>query len=226
MAQTQEEKRAKAKARKDAREAKIQAGEQLTEEELKQQEEDEKDTTPKEPAQTTSQQGTGSKPKEESEKITVDKAKLDAVLDRMDKLEEDNKILRDAVNRGRLQEAEDKRKVKGNPRVFLKIFTSADLSKHLITSWISAPENRILYSPSTGLPVGEVLEATYYFADGGDTGKIEQVRVTRIDDLAFGEVIGYETDEKGDPRGYYIVKMDDITWGDKPLKIHNAFVNP
>jgi hypothetical protein len=120
---------------------------------------------------------------ETPETVEVSKDKLDSVLERMDKLEEDNKakdkeieILRDSVSRGRLEEAEDKRKEKEQPRAYLKVFMGK-----VVIGWKSLPQ-KIVYNPTTGLPVGEVLQATYKFIDGTDSGLVDQVDFTRTEE--------------------------------------------
>jgi len=157
-----------------------------------------------------------------SKQEVVDKSKLDAVVKLIHNQNEEIAILKDAVSQGRLGLARDKRLKKGGRRVFLKVFTDKKGEEHLITGWKSSPENKIIYSETTGMPVGEIIMAKYYFHDGSDSGDIDQIRVTRIEKLAYADV-EKEDNETGD----FYLRMDDTDkWGRDLIKVNKTFVNP
>jgi hypothetical protein len=161
------------------------------------------------------------------ETVEVSKEKLDAVLDRIDKLEKDNEILRDSVSRGRLEEAEDKRKEKEQPRAYLKVFMGK-----VVIGWKSSPQ-KIVYNPTTGLPVGEVLQATYKFIDGTDSGLADQVDFTRTEEREHVRIMSSriiqeysEVQRKMIDVILYTVKFENPTLPQEPFEIKEYFLNP
>lgn len=168
--------------------------------------------------------GTQAAPKQ---MIEVDASKLDALLDQVKKQQNQIEILTESVSQGKLTDAENKRKPKANPRVFLKTWLK-DGKDRLITSWKSNPENRLVYSAANpNVIVGEIIEAEYFFSDGETTGMIEQVRMTRNEGRAYGEVVGKKADSAGRQDAIYLIKMEDsMKWGQEILEVHYSFINP
>lgn len=169
-------------------------------------------TTPEKPKKTVVEE----KPKQ----ILVDSEKLDNVLDRLEKQDKELEILRKSVNQNTYNMAKEAQSGKKNLRCYLKVYTDAEHNKHLIIGWKASPDNRIVYSPSDGRPVGEVLKAVFFFKDGGDSGEIDQVAFTRITDVAWFEIM----EDKG--KNFSLRAEDSATWGLEAFDLDKAFVNP
>lgn len=123
-------------------------------------------------------------PMESASASTPDKDTLSSILERMAALEEDNATLRQAVNQGKLIEAENAKKPVGNPIAYLKV-----LNGKVVTSWKSE-KPKYLYNPSNPeAPIGEILQATYFFIDETSSGPIDQVEFTRNGDKVEAEVV-------------------------------------
>jgi hypothetical protein len=157
----------------------------------------------------------------EVEKVEVSKDKLDSILERMDKLEEDNttlkkdnEILRESVSRGRLEQAEDRHKEKELPRAYLKRFQDK-----VVIGWESTAA-KIIHNPTTGLAVGEVLQANYKFNDGTESGPIDQVEFTRAEEREHVRI-----QERVDSQTVR-VKFENLALSQEPFDIKEVFLNP
>lgn len=183
----------------------------------------------------------------EAAKVVMDKETFEQIMANQQALLRDVKVLREAVNQGRLQQAEDKLDPKAYKRTFLKVMNLSAGAPRVVVGWKSAPQNKVIRNPNTNMPVGEVLQAEYYFLGGGSTGMIEQVEFTRTEDVIHARVlqdisptewiIQFENlsdqalvDEKKKP-----VTFEPIEWtkpdGEKvtfenALRINKAFCNP
>lgn len=218
------EKRAKSKARREARKAAKKETPQVETESTANTgvvgTSSTVETPPPTPATNVTQRGLASPKK----MVPVDSDKLDAVLDRIKKQDEEISVLREAVSRSKLMEVEDKRKQRPNPRVFLKVMENKDGKKEPVIGWKSSPENRILYNHENK-PVGEVLRATYYFNDGTDTGEIDQLAFTRTTEVAYGDVVGTGTSRDG-TETVRIKFHDTKKWGQDIVEVPLTFINP
>jgi len=117
-------------------------------------------------------------------KIEVDAGLLQKILDNQEALQKDNALLRQSVSQNKLIEAENKAKPKQMPQAFLKVF----MGKAVI-GWKSERAEYV-YSPGfSSAPVGEILKSRYYFADGTDSGVVDQVLFTREDARLWGSII-------------------------------------
>jgi len=179
-----------------------------------------------------------------SKRIEVEEDKLDKLITAFEDQKsiikeqgEEIEILKGAVKKNALAASRESRKDPEYPKCYLKVYAKqvtpeetddegnvtneATYKNSLIVGWKSSPENKIVYNQSTGMPVGEILKARYYLHDGGDTGWIDQVQVTRINDLAFFNILSRDKD------GYLTLRAVDLDkWGEEELKIHESFVNP
>jgi len=150
------------------------------------------------------------------EMVEVSKDKLDAILQKQAEQDKEIEILRDSVSRGRLEQAEDKRKDKELPRAYLKVFMGK-----VVIGWKSAAQ-KIVHNPTTGLPVGEVLQATYQFIDGTDSGVVDQVEFTRTEEREFVRIVD-NYDGKGE---VCKVQFENTAIKSKPFDINRVFLNP
>ncbi len=161
------------------------------------------------------------------ETVEVSKDKLDAILAKQEAQDKEIEILRDSVSRGRLEEAEDKRKDKELPKAYLKVFQGK-----VVTSWKSTAA-KIVHNPTTGLSVGEVLQATYSFLDGTDSGVVEQTEFTRTEEREYVrllnsriEFITNPTTNMMEPVTFYTAKFENPALLQDPFEINAVFLNP
>lgn len=149
--------------------------------------------------------------------VAVKQESLDEVIERLEDQQAEIDSLKTGMRESSIPVKGEKKKL--FPRVHLKIWTEGD-SRKVITSWKSSKRNRIMYSESSGMPMGEILKATYYFADGGDTGEIDQIMFTRLNDIAYGTVI-----EEYPDRNTVLVKLEDSTLSATPIEVNKIYLN-
>jgi hypothetical protein len=129
-------------------------------------------------------------PAEEKKTIAVPVDQLQQLLDQnkvllenQDKMQKEMGILRESVNQNKLDEVENKHKPKELPKAFLKVYNGK-----IVTGWKSA-SNKLVYSPTNpNLVIGEVLQTVLVFADGSDSGPINQQDLTRTEDRVWVRV--------------------------------------
>lgn len=145
--------------------------------------------------------------------------KMQGILDRLDKLETEKKsqaeeiaVLNQTVSKTRLDEAKANLDVDKRPRVHFKV-----IDGKVVIGW-KTDKNEIIFNPSSNLPVGEVLKSTFYFADGTDSGSIDQIKLTRSTEQVHARVI----EDLGDTA---MLEFEDKSILDKPIQIHKRFWN-
>jgi hypothetical protein len=151
-----------------------------------------------------------------SDTIEVSKSQLDAILERQTALEKDNEVLKASVSkskqdleRGKLNSKERK------TQATLKLWKGVP-----VIGWKS-DDTTLERSPLTGQIVGESLKATYFLADGSDTGPMEMINMIRVSDFTtVYKVNKYPIirDIKGyDGRDYLEEELWEIEWENPEL---------
>ena len=79
-----------------------------------------------------------------------------------------------------------------------------------------------MHNPTTGAPVGEVLQATYEFLDGTDSGVVDQIEFTRAEEREWVRIVD-NYDGKGE---ICKIKFENLSLPQEPFDIKRAFLNP
>jgi hypothetical protein len=146
------------------------------------------------------------------ETVEVSKDKLDAILKRQDEQDKEIEILREAASRGRLEEADNKRKEKELPKVHLKVY-----NEKVVVGWKSSAA-KIIFSQGTNQPIGEVLQAVYKFIDDTETEPIDQKLVNDSNERVFARIV--------EDRGIKaVIKFEDPALPQE-YEIDKSFLNP
>ena len=129
-------------------------------------------------------------------------------------------ILRESVSRGKLEEAEGKRKPAEKPRAFLGRYDGK-----VVVGW-KAEKNEYVYNPLNPNNVaGEVLQTRLFYLDGSDSGPIPQVMFTRNDDRVFVRKVGEKRNEEGQLVSW-VLEFEDTSIEPRQIEIHPQFINP
>lgn len=154
--------------------------------------------------------------------VPVDK--LQAVMDKMEGFEtalkeKDAQIeaLNQTVSATRLAEAKANLDVDKRPRVHFK-----KIDGKTVVGWAEGPgpdvKNEVIFNPATNMPVGEVLKSTFYFADGTDSGLIDQIKLTRSTEQSYARIVK-------DDGEYVVVEFEDQEVATEPMRIKKVFLN-
>lgn len=175
-------------------------------------------------ASAGAQSGDAGIPKPSTMEIPVDK--MQAIMDRLELLEEADaaksteiEVLREAAQRGRLEEAEGKRKPKGPPKATLmvhngKVVVGFHMSKP------GTPGHQYVFHPQNLIvPAGEDLKIKLDYLDGSESATVPYVEFIRTKERA-------QVSKVGENGVNWLVKFEDSTIYDQQLEIDPQFLNP
>lgn len=153
----------------------------------------------------------------ESATMEVPVDKMEAIMERLDSLEKSNATLRELASSTRLQEVEEKQGEDKRPRVSFKL-----MDGKVVIGWPETvgdeKKNELIFNPATNTPMGESVKSVYYFHDGTKSDLIDQMKFTRITDIAFARVIKDDGD-------YGVVEFENKSISSEPIRIHKKFWN-
>lgn len=140
------------------------------------------------------------------------------VIESIEELKQSNAALRETVSKTRLEEAEAKQDSDQRPRVHFKI-----MDDQPIIGWPETigeeKKSEIVINATNNQPVGEILKSVYYYLNGEKSALIDQVRFTRVTDMAYARVV----EDLGD---FGLLEFEDPKFATKePVKIHKRFWN-
>lgn len=129
-------------------------------------------------------------------------------------------VLRESVSRGRLEDAEGKRKPVEKPRAFLAVWDGKP-----VIGWKSE-KNQYVYNPLNPNSVaGELLKTRLFLLDGTDSGEIDQVAFTRLNDRTYVRKVGEKRNDNNEVTAW-VVEFEDQTIEPRQIEIHPQFINP
>ena len=162
-------------------------------------------------------------PKEEpkEEGITLKKTDFDALLKRMEGLENQNKMLVEVADKGRVMDYETRKSAsdKKPVKVKLPVHGGGIVIKHLPI------KDTLLYGPIHGNPIGEQQEykITILMPDNAQVEQTVQsysrFSSVRYDERVEVEVIGRREDERGEL--FYTLRLPD----GRDIEVGTRFVN-
>ena len=146
--------------------------------------------------------------------VVVDSKKLDSILTLIREQQEQ-------INALKLEGSEKKEEKPKTPTAFLKVMEDKEGKEQLVVGWKSSPDCRLVFHPSNPTsPIGEVLQAEYFFKSGGSTGVIDQIKFTKVLERANLEILSR------DGNTCKVRMIDTAKWGDDVFDVDVAFLNP
>lgn len=147
------------------------------------------------------------------ERMEAIMSRLEAAEQRDLERDEEMRLLREQVNRGTPDDAEEKEK-KGPPRAQVMIHNGK-----VVTSW-KMEKNELVYNPINMIaPVSEDLQISVTYADGDKSGPMKYVDFVRNKERAFVTKLGQDGI-------MWIVQFEDPSISMDKLTIDPQFLNP